>query len=206
MGYDQVIEKVIKQFARLPGVGNKTAERFVYFYLWAPKEEALRLSEYLKDLVNNTKSCKYCYNRSSTNPCNICIDKRRNKNVICVVESPLDLISIEKTQVYNGLYFVLGGIIDPANGIGPEELRFTELTTRLLQLCAELSEIEVIFALSPTLQGEATINYAKNEIIKKISNETIKFTKLAQGLASGADLQYTDSMTLRRALNGRVNL
>jgi recombination protein RecR len=207
MQYKDIIQKTVDQLRRLPGVGEKTAERFAYFYLRAPKEEALRLSNYLKQMVEQTKVCSKCYNRTSEDPCYICTNTKRDSNQLCVVRGPLDILAIEKTGTYEGYYFVLGGIVDPANGIGPEELRFPQMINRieeLLTLSVE-NELELIFAFGPSIQSEATINYAKKRL-EMNELEGVSIYKLAQGLPTGADLQYTDTGTLKRAFSGKVSV
>ncbi len=199
------IEKVVSLFKRLPGVGEKSAQRFVYFYLNAPKEEGLRLADAIKRMLLETKTCSICYNKTDLDPCKICTDDSRDKFQICVVETPLDVQLIEDTKLHRGKYFVLGGVIDPTNGVGPDELLIDELTDLLKKLSVDKKQIEIIFAFAPSLQSEVTINY----VIKKISSSgvvNIKFSKLAQGLQTGSDLQYTDTSTLGRALVGRVEV
>ncbi|HOU75891.1 MAG TPA: recombination mediator RecR [Candidatus Dojkabacteria bacterium] len=199
------IEKVVSLFKRLPGIGEKSAQRFVYFYLNAPKEEGLRLADAIKRMLLETKTCSICYNKTDLDPCKICTDDSRDKFQICVVETPLDVQLIEDTKLHRGKYFVLGGVIDPTNGVGPDELLIDELTDLLKKLSVDKKQIEIIFAFAPSLQSEVTINY----VIKKISSSgvvNIKFSKLAQGLQTGSDLQYTDTSTLGRALVGRVEV
>lgn len=199
------IEKVVSLFKRLPGVGEKSAQRFVYFYLNAPKEEGIRLADAIKKMIIDTKTCSICYNKTDLNPCKICTDDSRDKFQICVVETPLDVQLIEDTKLHRGRYFVLGGVIDPTNGIGPDELLIDELLSGLKKLSTEKKQIEIIFAFAPSLQSEVTINY----VVKKIQGNNIvhiKFSKLAQGLQTGSDLQYTDSSTLGRALVGRIQI
>lgn len=199
------IEKVVSLFKRLPGVGEKSAQRFVYFYLNAPKEEGIRLADAIKEMILNTRTCSICYNKTDENPCKICSDSGRNKAQICVVETPLDVQLIEDTNLHKGVYFVLGGVIDPTNGIGPDELLIDDLVSRVKKSIATSTELEIIFAFAPSLQSEVTINY----ICKKLSAlnfKDIKFSKLAQGLQTGSDLQYTDSSTLGRALVGRIQI
>ncbi|MBN1373987.1 recombination protein RecR [Candidatus Dojkabacteria bacterium] len=200
-----VIRKTVEQLKRLPGVGEKTAERFAYFYLRAPKEEAIRLAEYLKEMVNNTVTCKICFNKASSDPCSICASTSRDKTLLCVVENYLDVLAIEKTGIYNGYYFVLGGIIDPANGVGPDELLFDELAKRIEKAVMTANSVEIIFAFTPSLNGEATINYALKEISKK-QIKGYSVSKLAQGLPTGADLQYADSNTIQKALLNRMDV
>lgn len=199
------IEKVVSLFKRLPGVGEKSAQRFVYFYLNAPKEEGIRLADAIKEMILNTKTCSICYNKTDENPCKICSDNARNKAQICVVETPLDVQLIEDTNLHKGIYFVLGGVIDPTNGIGPDELLIDDLINRVKTNISVSNELELIFAFAPSLQSEVTINY----IVKKFSTlgiQNVKFSKLAQGLQTGSDLQYTDSSTLGRALVGRIQI
>lgn len=199
------IEKVVSLFRRLPGVGEKSAQRFTYFFLNAPKEEGLRFVEAMKHMITETKTCSQCFNKTDSDPCKICSDSDRLKGKLCVVENPLDVQLIEDTSIYNGLYFVLGGVIDPTNGIGPDELLISDLIAKIRKMSSELESIELIFAFAPSLQSDVTINYI-NKKIASINVKSVKSYKLAQGLQTGADLQYTDSSTLGKALIDKVEL
>lgn len=198
------IQKVINDFGRLPGVGEKTAERFAYFLLRAPKEEALKMSEDLQVMATSVLTCKKCFNKTDKDPCEICSNSSRDHQQLCIVENPIDILVIEKLGIYKGLYFVLGGVIDPANGVGPDELLFSELVVRVSELIKEHNALEIIFALSPSLQGDATMNYTKKELNDRGAG--IHFSRLAQGLMSGADIQFADKNTLSKAFSGRIDV
>jgi len=189
------VAKLIEEFSRLPGIGPKTASRLTFYLLRAPKEQALALSEAIRELKERTVFCEICFNITEESPCPICADEERDRSTICVVEEPLDVVAIERTGEYRGLYHVLHGAISPVEGIGPEDLRIGELLKRL-----QSGEVrEVILATNPNLEGEATAMYIY-QLIKPLG---IKVTRLARGLPVGGDLEYADEITLARALEGR---
>lgn len=190
------VADLIAEFEKLPGVGPKTAERLVYFLLHAPKTEADSLAKAVGELKEKTKLCNICGNISETDPCLICIDQSRNQTSVMVVEEPLDILAIEKTRAYSGLYHVLHGAISPLENIGPEDLKIQELLPRLRGGKVK----EVILATNPSMEGEATAMYLQ----KLISPLGVKVTRLARGLPVGADLEYADEITLTRALEGRT--
>lgn len=192
------VTKLIDAFARLPGVGPKTASRLTYYLLRAPDDVSLKLSDALRDLKTNTRFCSVCYNITVEDPCPICADPRRDHHVIAVVEEPLDVLAIERTGSYDGLYHVLHGAISPVNGIGPDDLRIRELVRRV----QEGGALEVIVATNPGLEGDATAMFIQRELTGK----GVKVTRLARGLPVGGDLEYVDSVTLTRALQGRGEL
>lgn len=201
------VQNLIEEFGKLPGIGPKTASRLTFYLLTKPLEDIEKLSEVVGDLKKNLIICEECFNIAESNPCMICSDTQRDKKKICVVEEPLDVVAIERTR-FDGVYHVLGGVISPINGIGPENLRIGELIKKL-----SLGGIEeLILATDPSLEGEATAMYISNTVAKvgmsagkmgdsKVKN--IKVTRIARGLPVGGDLEYADEMTLTRALEGR---
>jgi recombination protein RecR len=201
------VEKVIDEFERLPGVGPKSAARLVYHFLRSPNRDASRLSEALKEMDEKVKFCNKCFNVSEQDICEICDSPLRDQSKLCIVEEPLDVVAFEKTGLFNGFYFVLGGVISPADGIGAEELRFNELESRVNEIQSIDSGnsigMEVISAMNPSLEGEATTAYIKDLFSAKIESGEIELTRLAMGLPTGADLEYADRLTLKRALEGR---
>ncbi|GAB4513412.1 MAG: recombination protein RecR [Anaerolineae bacterium] len=192
------VTRLIEAFSRLPGVGPKTASRLTYFLLRAPDDYSLGLSDALKELKASTQFCSVCANITVDDPCPICADPRRDGRMIAVVEEPLDVIAIERTGSYTGKYHVLHGVISPVNGIGPDELRIKELVQRVNN--GEV--LEVIVATNPGLEGDATAMYIQREL----NGKGAKVTRLARGLPVGGDLEYVDSVTLTRALQGRSEL
>jgi recombination protein RecR len=202
----QSVEKVINEFSKLPGVGPKTAARMTYHYLRSPNHDAKKLSEALEDMDLNVTFCKKCFNVSDKKICDICSSPTRKKEKLCVVEEPLDVIAFENSAVYDGLYFVLGGVISPAEGIGAEDLRFKELNKRVKELLDQVDKLEIIIATNPNLEGEATASYINDMFEKQLKEGTIVISRLAMGLPTGADLEYADRLTLKRALEGRRNI
>lgn len=192
------VTKLVEAFSRLPGVGPKTASRLTYYLLRAPDELSQNLSLALRDLKAQTRLCSMCYNITMSDPCGICADHTRDHQLICAAEEPLDVLAIEKTGAYNGLYHVLHGAISPVNGIGPDELKIRELIQRV----DKQDVTEVIIATNPGLEGDATAMYIQRELLGR----TVKMTRLARGLPVGGDIEYADSVTLMRALIGRSAL
>ena len=195
MIYPKSIAALIEQFQKFPSVGPKSAQRMAFHLLKMPKHEVERFAQSIIEAKENTFACDVCFNMSSTNPCEICSSTARDKSTICVVSETKDLIAIEKTNEYKGLYHVLQGLISPIDGIGPEEIRIKELLHRL----AKEDIKEVILAISPSVEGEATSLYL-NKLTKPFG---MKITRIAFGLPVGADLEYADEITLARALEGR---
>ncbi len=190
------VSKLIDEFSRLPGIGPKTASRLVFYLLRAPEEQAQSLAEALRELRERIRFCSICFNITEEDPCAICTDEERDRSIICVVEEPLDVVAIERTRDYHGLYHVLHGTIAPVEGVGPDDLRIAELLSRL----AKASPVrEVIIATNPNMGGEATAMY----IARQLEGSQIKVTRLARGLPVGGDLEYADEVTLSRALAGR---
>jgi len=192
----RAVTRLIEEFHRLPGIGPKTAQRLTFYLLRAPKEQALALAEALTQLKEHIVTCAICQNIAEENPCAICRDETRDRSMVCVVEEPLDVLALERTREYRGLYHVLHGAISPVEGIGPEDLRVQELLTRLQR---QPGIKEVVLATNPNLEGEATAMYLER-LIKPLG---IRLTRLARGLPMGGDLEYADEVTLTRALEGR---
>ncbi len=197
--YPEKIEQLINSFCGLPGIGRKTAERFVYFLLKQPAHTLTTFAKSIADLHEHRYFCPDCYNFAEAEGlCPICSNSTRDRSTICVVEDVQDLLSIENTGIFHGLYHVLGGKIDPIENVFAENLTINKLKERI-----EREKIqELILALSPDIQGEATIIYLK----KLLQNSTIKITLLARGLPMGSDIEYTDEVTLSNALKGRQEI
>lgn len=193
----RAVTRLIEEFHRLPGIGPKTAQRLTFYLLRAPKENAQALADALAHLKENIVTCTICANIAEQNPCTICRDESRDRSIVCVVEEPLDVLAIERTREYRGLYHVLHGAISPAEGIGPEDLRVGELLTRIQK---DSAIKEIVLATNPNLEGEATAMYLER-LLKPATG--IKLTRLARGLPVGGDLEYADEVTLTRALEGR---
>lgn len=192
------ISRVIEAFATLPGVGPKTASRLTYYLLRSPDELSLNLAQALADLKTKTRYCSVCYNITESNPCEICSNSKRTSETIMVVEDPLDLLAMERTGMYQGRYHVLHGAIRPVDGIGPDDLKINELVARV----AQENVIEVIIATNPTTEGEATAHTVQ----RYLQASPVKVTRLARGLPTGGDLEYVDTLTLMKALQGRQAL
>ena len=192
------IEELVAEFARLPGIGRKTAQRLTYFLLRAPREQAQALVEAILAVKEKVGLCSVCQNVTEADPCLICRNNGRDHGIICVVEEPLDILALERSQSYKGLYHVLHGVISPMDGIGPEDLKTRELLARL----KTGQTTEVILATNPNLEGEATAMYLQ----RLISPLGIKLTRLARGLPFGSALEYADEVTLARALEGRQGM
>ena len=189
------VTRLIDAFARLPGVGPKTASRLTYYLLRSSDELSLGLSDALIDMKSNTQFCTNCFNITVDDPCPICQDPKRDNQTLVVVEEPLDIVAVERTGVYSGKYHVLQGAISPVNGIGPDDLKIRELAQRV----DRENTLEVIIATNPGLEGDATAMYIQREL----ANAGVRITRLARGLPMGGDLEYVDSVTLTRALQGR---
>ena len=198
MEYTKPLAQLIEFFQKFPGIGPKSAQRMAFHLLKMPLSEVQRFSQVLVDAKENIHYCNVCFNMSASNPCEICTDTRRDKSVICVVAETKDLIAIEKTREYKGLYHVLQGTLSPLDGIGVEDIRIKELLTRVTDATIN----EVILALSPSVEGEATSMY----ITKLLKPFNIKISRIAFGLPVGADLEYADEVTLARAIEGRREL
>lgn len=196
------VASLIEVFESLPGIGPKTAARLTYYLLHAPDNLAQRLADAARDLKTKTKICSVCQNITETDPCEICDDPNRDQSVICVVEDPLDVWAIEKSGSFSGLYHVLHGVIAPLENIGPEDLRINELLKRLKdpETSSGRSPVkEIVLATNPSMEGEATAMYIQR-LVKPLK---IKTTRIARGIPIGAELEYADEVTVRRALEGR---
>ncbi len=194
------VTKLIDEFSRLPGIGPKTASRLTFYLLRNPAERTVALAEALRELHDKVLFCSRCFNIAEIDPCPICSDENRDHSIICVVEEPLDVLAIERTRDFRGLYHVLHGVIAPTEGIGPEELKIAELVERVRASQSEIREI--IIATNPNLEGEATARY----ISRQFEGSVVKITSLARGLPIGGDLEYADEITLSRALSGRSEI
>ncbi|MEA3357773.1 MAG: recombination mediator RecR [Patescibacteria group bacterium] len=196
------VEKVIESFERLPGIGPKSAARMAYFFLRAPKSRAVELARALINVKNETVTCSKCFNVADSDPCGICGDSSRDAGILCIVEDFMDVVALEHSAVYSGLYFVLGGLVSPADGIGPEALRMSELKERI----SPEKKLEVIIATNPSLEGEATASYII-ELIRSLKNGIdVSISRIAMGLPTGADIEYADRLTLKRAIEGRTSV
>jgi recombination protein RecR len=190
-------ERLVQELARLPGVGRRTAQRLAFHLLRAPTPEALALAEAIRDVKERIGFCEVCFNLAEGPRCAICDDPRRDASLICVVESPSDVVPVERTASYRGLYHVLGGALSPLDGVDPGDLRIAELVRRVEAGGVE----EVILATNPTMTGEATASY-----VAGLLRERTRVTRLASGLPVGGDLEFADEVTLGRALAGRREL
>lgn len=195
---DNPIEKLIHEFSKLPGVGEKTATRLTYFVLKSNPEYAKSFASAIIEVKEKVGLCSVCANLSDRDPCLVCKDPRRDRSIICIVEDPTDLAAIEKTGAYRGQYHVLHGVLSPLDGIGPEDLRIKELLKRL----GDEEVKEIIVATNPSVEGEATALY----LTKMIRPLGIKLTRIASGVPIGGDLEYIDQVTISRALEARHEL
>ena len=198
MIYPKSIASLIEHFQKFPSVGPKSAQRMAFYLLRMPKSEVVKFAQSMIEAKENTKTCEICFNLSSSSPCEICQSTLRDKSTICVVAETKDLIAIEKTNEYKGLYHVLQGLISPMDGIGADDIRIKELLSRLTDEKVK----EVILALSPSVEGEATSLYL-SKLIKPFG---IKISRIAFGLPVGADLEYADEITIAKAIEGRREL
>ena len=196
--YSPSIEKLIQSFEKLPSIGNKTAARLAFYILNASEEET---NEFVSSIVNakkNLRYCSKCYNISDTDPCTICGNPKRDQSQICVVEDVRDIIAMERTHEFKGVYHVLHGSISPMNGVGPEDIKIKELLTRIMNGNVN----EIILATNPRVEGEATSMYI-SKLVKPLG---VKTTRIARGIPIGGDLEYTDEITLTKALEGRSEI
>ena len=188
------VNRLITELARLPGIGQRTAQRLAFHLLRVPSEEALALAHAIEEVKERVRFCRECGNLTEDETCEICLDARRDHTIVCVVEQPADLISVERTHEYRGLYHVLGGALSPLDGVEPEHLRIDGLLGRVERNGVE----EVVLATNPNMTGEATAAYLADRLRGRV-----RVTRLASGLPVGADLEYADEVTLGRALSGR---
>lgn len=189
----QALQQLIAELGRLPGVGRKTATRLAFYLLNSSDQESQDLAKAILKVKQEIRSCSTCFNFTESDPCQICNDTKRNRKTICVVEDPQNILLLEKTNEYRGLYHVLGGIISPLDGVGPDELKIKELLNRL-------SDVEeIIIALNPSTEGEATSIY----LARLLKPQGIKVTRLARGIPLGSSLEFVDELTLSKALQSR---
>jgi recombination protein RecR len=189
------VSRLIDEFSRLPGIGPKTAQRLTYHLLRMPAEQARALADAINQVKDRVILCSVCYNVTESDPCEVCSSETRDHNIICVVEEPLDVLALERTGSFSGVYHVLHGALSPVDGIGPAELKIDALVKRV-----QGGQVhEVILATNPNVEGEATTSY----IARLLAPSGVRLTRLARGLPVGGDLEYADDVTLKRALDGR---
>jgi len=196
--YPRPLRRLIDELSRLPGIGEKTAARIAFFILSCPREQALELAGAMAKVKDEITLCSTCFTFTDEDPCKICRDESRDEGVICVVESPGDLVALEKSRVFKGKYHVLHGVLSPLSGIGPELLKIKELTARIDKGNVK----EVILATNPTVEGGTTALY----LSKVMKPYAVKVTRLAQGVPMGGDIEYLDEVTLGKALEGRTEI
>lgn len=189
------LSRLINEFSKLPGIGPKSAQRLAFYLLKKDNVELLTLSESIQELRKDINFCSQCHNMSEQNPCSVCSDPTRNRQLICVVEEPLDALALDRTGAFSGVFHILGGVLNPIEGIGAQQLNLSSLLERIRQVGAQ----ELIIATNPTLEGETTAMH----IAKLLKDTDIKITRIARGLPMGGDLEYADEVTLSRALEGR---
>ena len=190
------IVRLIEEFSRFPGIGRKTAQRMAFHVLKAPNDQAVQLSQSVMDMKTKIKFCSVCNGITEEYSCTICLDPKRDQKSICIVEDSADIYTFEKTNAFQGVYHVLGGVLSPLDGIGPEDLNIKSLLSRIEPGC------EVVLATNPSIEGEATSLY----IAKLLKKDSIKVTRLARGLPMGGDLEYIDDATIMRAIEGRTSI
>lgn len=193
--YAEPMARLIEELKKLPGVGTKSAQRFAFHILRSTDEDAAALAEAVRGLKESLRLCSICNNITDIDPCSYCTSPVRNQRLVCVVEEPTNIATIEKTRSYNGVYHVLHGTLSPIGGVGPEQLRIANLLTRLTEVD------EVILATSPTTEGEATAGYLAHELRK--TKGDVKVTRIATGVPAGSDIEYADEVTMTRAMEGR---
>lgn len=200
----KAVSKLVESFESLPGIGPKSAQRLAFYLLHVPQEQLDRFATSVSDLKKNTVICSLCKNVAEADPCSICSNPSRNQSIICVVEQPTDVLSVERTGKFTGVYHVLHGHIDPLNSIGPDELYIADLLKRVANNQSPIAEI--ILATNPNMEGEATAMYLTKQIHQSLDpsrQSLVSITRLAHGLPVGADIEYADEITLTRALEGR---
>ena len=199
MKIPKAIQNLIESFEKLPGIGQKTAQRLTFYLLHVPQGELDNFASSIQSLKKGTIICSICFAVDESDPCSICENLERDKSIICVVEEPLDVLALEKNGKYHGMYHVLHGRIDPLNNIGPDEIYMKQLLNRIANNESRIKE--VILATNPTMEGEATAMYIAKQL--KIENGKLKITRIGRGLPTGADIEYADELTLQRAMEGR---
>ncbi len=197
-GASPTLSRLVQELNRLPGVGPKSAQRLAYYIIRLPDDEAYALADAVTSVKQNIVFCEECQNLTDASPCQVCSDTRRDRTIICVVEDPLDVLAMERTRSFRGLYHVLHGVISPINGVGPDQLKLKELFSRL----DRPDVVEMVVATNPTLEGEATAMYIR----RHQGRDDLKVTHLARGLPVGGSLEYTDETTLTRAFQGRQEI
>lgn len=203
----ETIEQLVEQFSKLPTIGRKTAQRLAAYVLKMSREDVVELAEALVAVKDRVQSCSVCFNVTDEDPCPICQSAKRDRSVVCVVEEPNDVLALERTGEYRGLYHVLGGAISPLDGVGPDDLKIRELVARLTQPAGGDGEnstavAEVILAMNPNVEGDTTAYY----ISQLLGSIGVQVTRIARGLPIGGDLEYADEATLSRALEGRADV
>jgi len=193
----EALQQLIEEFSQLPGIGRKSAQRLALYILKQPREEIVKMARALVNVKDRIRYCSSCWNITEQDPCAICASPKRDRSIICVVEEPNDVIALEKTNEFHGLYHVLGGALSPLDGIGPEDLKVRELLNRVNGESAE-----VILAMNPNVEGEATTIYL-TRLLKPLN---VKVSRIARGIPVGGDLEFADEATLSRAIEGRVML
>ena len=196
--YTPSIEKLIESFEKLPSIGHKTAQRLAFYMLDLSDDEVKEFTESITNAKANLKFCSKCFNISDTDPCNICSNTKRDESIICVVEDVRDVLAMERTHEFKGVYHVLHGSISPMNGVGPDDIKIKELLARIMDGNIK----EIILATNPRVEGEATSMYI-SKLVKPLG---VKVTRIARGIPVGGDLEYTDEMTLTKALEGRSEI
>ena len=196
--YAPSIEKLIESFEKLPSIGHKTAQRLAFYMLDLSNEEVKEFTDSIINAKSSLKFCSKCFNISDTDPCNICSNPKRDESIICVVEDVRDVLAMERTHEFKGVYHVLHGSISPMNGVGPDDIKIKELLSRII----EGNIKEIILATNPRVEGEATSMYV-SKLVKPLG---VKVTRIARGIPVGGDLEYTDEMTLTKALEGRSEM
>ena len=197
-GASPALSRLVQERNRLPGIGPKSAQRLAYYIIRLPDDEAYALADAVTSVKQNIVFCEECQNLTDASPCQVCSDARRDRTIICVVEDPLDVLAMERTRRFRGLYHVLHGVISPINGVGPDQLKLKELFSRL----GRPDVVEMVVATNPTLEGEATAMYIR----RHQGRDDLKVTHLARGLPVGGSLEYTDETTLTRAFQGRQEI
>jgi len=193
----EALQELIDEFGRLPGIGRKSAQRLALYILKRPREEAVKMAKAIVSLKDRIRYCSVCWNITEQDPCPICASAKRDRGIICVVEEPSDVIALEKTHEFRGLYHVLGGALSPLDGIGPDDLKARELLERITPEVRE-----VILAMNPNVEGEATTIYLAR-LLKPLG---VRLSRIARGIPMGGDLEFADEATLSRALEGRITL
>lgn len=193
------MSRLIEELRKLPGVGTKSAQRLAFHVLRSPAEDAESLATAIRELKLHLRLCSVCNNITDVDPCSYCTSPSRDQRLVCVLEEPTNIATIEKTRTYNGVYHILHGTLSPIGGVGPEQLRIANLLTRLTNAVPDITE--VILATSPTTEGEATAGYLSHELRR--TKPTLRITRIATGVPAGSDIEYADEITIARAMEGR---